>query len=233
MKKEKKTEIFPWKKVFVIAVGVLFIAMMVLSAMGMSWLQSFRTVMANDTVTIDFTLRDAMGQPILTTDQNLYQTVLARGYPYSFLTSPLTVRAGYIGNPAYTGVQADNYYMSQLGEEIRFGIHGLELDELDAGVLGMKTGETKTIHFTFSDPLTILLAKDEFTAMGGNFSTITIGEPIPMGFSETPIVKGLEEYNSTPTNAVLRIATVVNKTEDALEVQHRYPSADVMVKEFK
>jgi hypothetical protein len=75
MKKEKKTEIFPWKKVFVIAVGVLFIAMMVLSAMGMSWLQSFRTVMANDTVTIDFTLRDAVGQPVLTTDQNLYRTL--------------------------------------------------------------------------------------------------------------------------------------------------------------
>ena len=74
MKKEKKKEIFPWKKVFVIAVGVVFIAMMVLSAMGMSWLQSFRTVMANDTVTIGFTLRDAAGQPVLTSDQSLYQT---------------------------------------------------------------------------------------------------------------------------------------------------------------
>ena len=65
MKKEKKKEIFPWKKVFVIAVGVLFVAMMVLSAMGMSWLQSFRTVAANDSVTIDLTLWDANGFPAL------------------------------------------------------------------------------------------------------------------------------------------------------------------------
>ena len=103
MKKEKKTEIFPWKKVFVIAVGVLFIAMMVLSAMGMSWLQSFRTVMANDTVTIDFTLRDAMGQPVLTSDQNLYQTALGRGYPGPFTPHPSRSRQGISGTLPYTG----------------------------------------------------------------------------------------------------------------------------------
>jgi len=233
MKKEKKIEIFPWKKVFVIAVGVLFVAMMVLSAMGMSWLQSFRTVMANDTVIIDYTLRDTMGQPVLTTDQNLYQTALTRGYPYSFLTSPLTVRAGYIGNLPFTGVQADNYYISRSGQEIRFGLLGEELDEVDAGVLGMKTGEMKTIHFTFNDPLIITMKNYEFTAIGGNFTDASVGDLVPVGFSETPMVQGMDEYNSTPTNAVLRIATVINKTADAIEVRHRYPSADITVKEFK
>jgi hypothetical protein len=232
MKREKKKEIFPWKKVFVIAVGVLFVAMMVLSAMGMSWLQSFRTVMANDSVTIDFTLRDAIGQPVLTSDRNLYQAALARGY-LSFLTGPLTVRAGYIGSPAYTGVQAENYYMSQSGQEIRFGLLGQELDELDTGVLGMKTGETKTIHFSFLDPLTISMNADEFTAMGGNFTTIAEGDLIPIGLSETPLIQGLEEYNSTPENAVWRIAMVSNKTADSIEIEHRYPSADITVKGFE
>jgi hypothetical protein len=232
MKKEKKTEIFPWKKVFVIAVGVLFIAMMVLSAMGMSWLQSFRTVMANDTVTIDYTLRDTLGQPVLTTDQNLYQTTIGRGYPV-FLTTPLTVRAGYIGNPPFTGVKADNYYISRSGQEIRFGLLGEELDEVDAGVLGMKTGEMKTIHFTFNDSLIIPMNNYEFTAMGGNFTATSVGDLVPIGFSETPMVEGQKGFNSTPTNAVLRIATVINKTTDAIEVQHRYPSADITVKEFK
>jgi hypothetical protein len=232
MKKEKKTEIFPWKKVFVIAVGVLFVAMMVLSAMGMSWLQSFRTVMANDSVTIDFTLRDATGQPVLTTDQNLYQTALARGY-LVFITSPLTIRAGYIGNPPYTGVQAENYYVSRSSDQVKFGVLGQELDELDAAVLGMKTGDIKTIHFMFSDPLTLSMSKQEFTSMGGNFTNAELGDLIPIGISQAPIVEGLDEFNSTPTNAVLRIATVVNKTADGIEVQHRYPSADITVKEFK
>jgi hypothetical protein len=232
MKKENKKEIFPWKKVLIIAVGVLFVAMMVLSAMGTSWLQSFRTVMANDSVTIDFTLRDAMGQPVLTSDQNLYQTALTRGYP-AFLTSSLTVKAGYIGNQPYTGVQAENYYISRTGETIKFGILGLELDELDAGVLGMKTGETKTIHFTFTDPLIITMKNYEFTAMGGNFTQTSVGDLVPIGFSESPMVKNVNGSESTPTNSVLRIAAVINKTVDAIEVQHRYPSADITVKEFK
>ncbi len=200
MKKEKKTDIFPWKKVFVIAVGVLFVAMMVLSAMGSSWLQSFRTVMVNDTVTIDFTLRDAMGQPVLTSDQNIYQTATSGGY-LTFLTSPLTVQAGHIGNPPYTGVQATNYYMSQTSEQIKFGILGQELDELDAGVLGMKTGDTKTIHFTFSDPLIISMSNQEFTSMGGNFTNSAVGDLVPIGFSSAPMVQGLEGYNSSPSEA--------------------------------
>lgn len=228
MKKEKK-EIFPWKKVFVIAVGVVFIAMMVLSAMGMSWLQSFRTVMANDTVTIDFTLRDAAGQPVLTSDQNLYQTALGRR-DLVFLTSPLTVQAGHIGNPPFTGVQADNYYVSQ---QVKFAILGQELDELDAAVLGMKVGDTKTIHFTFSDPLIISMTEQEFTGMGGNFTNSAIGDLVPIGFSNTPMVQGLNGYNNTPTNPVLRIGIVINKTADSIDVQHRYPSADITVKEFK
>jgi hypothetical protein len=204
--------------------------MMVLSAMGMSWLQSFRTVMANDSVTIDFTLRDTLGQPVLTTDRNLYQTALSRGY-LTFLTSPLTVRAGYIGSPPYTGVSADNYYLSRSGEAIRFGILGQELDELDVGVLGMKTGETKTIHFTFSDPLTVLLNKAEFTAMGGNFTATGEGDLMPIGLSETPVIRELD--NSTEKNAVWRVALVTNKTADSLELVHRYPSADITVREFQ
>jgi len=232
MKKERKTEIFPWKKVFVIAVGVLFVAMMVLSAMGTSWLQSFRTAMANDTVTIDFTLRDSMGQPVLTSDQNLYQTALSRGYP-AFLTSPLTIQAGHIGNPSYTGVQAENYYVTRTGETIKFGILGQEMDELDAGVLGMKVGETKSIHFSFPDPLIISMKDYEFTAMGGNFTATSLGSLVPIGISETPLVKGINASNSNPTNAVLRIAVVINKTENSIQVEHRYPSADITVKEFK
>ena len=232
MKKEKKTDIFPWKKVFVIAVGVLFVAMMVLSAMGMSWLQSFRTIMANDTVTIDFTLRDSMGHPVLTSDQNIYQTATSGGY-LTFLTSPLTIQAGHIGNQPYTGVEATNYYMSRTSDQIKFGILGQELDELDAGVLGMKTGDTKTIRFTFPDPLTISMTSQEFTSMGGNFTNSAVGDLVPIGFSVAPMVQGLEGYNSSPTNAVLRIATVINKTANQIEIEHRYPSADITVKDFK
>jgi hypothetical protein len=212
-------------------VWVLFVAMMVLSAMGMSWLQSFRTVMANDSVTIDFTLRDANGFPVLTSNQNLYQTAIARGYP-SFLTQALTVRAGYVGNPGYTGVQAESYYVSRSGTTLKFGILGREEDEFDVGVLGMKTGESKTIHFSFTDP-PVTMKRYEYTAMGGNFTQTSVGDLIPVGFSETPMVQGIEGANVTPTNAVLRMAMVVNKTADSIEIQAEYPSADITVTAIK
>lgn len=231
MKKEKKEEAFPWKKVVVVAVGVLFVAMMIISAMGMSWLQSFRTVRVNDSVTIDYTLWDAGGGPVLTSDTALYQAALSRGY-LSFLAEPLTVRAGYIGSPAYTGVQAENYYVSQSGETVRFGILGQELDELDAAVLGMKVGDKKKVNFLFSDPLLITLKEYEYTAMGGNFTRAGIGDLVPIGISEVPIVQG-DDFETTPQNSVLRIAMIVNKTADALEVQHRYPSADITVRTFQ
>jgi len=231
MKKEQKKEIFPWKKVLVIAVGVLFVFMMVLSAMGMSWLQSFRTVTANDTVTLDFTLTDASGQPVLTTDKDIYRTALLNG-GIPFLTPPLTVRAGYIGNPAYTGVEAENYYLSTPDSQVKFGILGQELDELDAAVLGMKTGEKKTVLFRL--PVPPIDFKDyEFMAMGGNFTTVRVGDPVPLGFSETPMVSGLENYNSTPQNAAMRIGRVINKTANSLAVDHEYPRADITVRAFK
>jgi hypothetical protein len=231
MKKEKKRETFPWNKIFVIAVGVIIALMMIFQTFGMSWLQTLKTVRANDTVTIGFTLMDAAGYPVLTTNQSLYQTAITRGYP-TFLTQPLTVRAGYVGNPGYTGVVAYNYYIGRSDTTEKFGILGQELDEFDVAVLGMKTGDTKTIHFSFTVP-PVAFKSYEFTTMGRNFTATSVGDMIIIGFSETPMVQGLEGLNSTPTNAVLRMATVVNKTADSVELEHDYPSAEITVEEFK
>jgi len=236
MKKEKKSKRSSTEKIILVSVCVVLSLWMILSGMSTSGLvgilQTFKTVKTNDSVTIDFTLQDANNWPVLTSNQNLYQTAIGFRYP-SFLTQPLTVRAGYIGNPPYTGVQADNYYLSRSGTVVKFGILGQELDELDAAVLGMKAGDTKTIHFSFPDPLTVTMKRDEFAAMGGNFTNSAVGDFIPLGFSETPMVQGLGGLNSTPTNAVLRIGTVINKTADSIEIQDRYPSANITVKEFK
>jgi hypothetical protein len=228
MKKEKKKESFLWQKVMLIAIGVLFVAMMVLSAMGTSWLQSFRGVRVNDSVTIDFTLRDSLDQPVITTDPNLYRTVVMNG-GITFITNPLTLRAGYLGSPPITGLAAENYYLSRSMGPMKFGLLGQEMDQLDIAVLGMKTGETKTISFNFTDPLTISLKDYEFRAMGGNFSSVSPGDLIPLGLSDTPVASGLEGLNDTPQNAAYRVGMVTNKTANTLEILHRYPSAVIRI----
>jgi len=230
MKGEKKQENFPWKKVFVIAVGVLFVFMMVLSAMGMSWLQSFRSVMTNDTVTIGLTLRDAYGRPIFTTDENLYRTGITAGVPV-FLAAPLTVRAGYAGNPGVNGNNAQNYYLSEGGQQLKFGLLGQELDEIDIAVLSMKKGDVKTISFSYAEPLELTLDSKEFTAMGGNFTQTSPGDLIPLGISETPVVEG-SVVNSTAQNTAWRIGTIASKTANSIVVDHRYPTADITVEKI-
>ena len=201
--------------------------------MGTSWItgltQMFRQVQVNDTAIIDFTFYDLAGHPILTSSQKIHQVSLGRGGG-SFLAEPLSIRAGWIGNPPYTGVDA---YFSDPRTMTKFGIHGLELDELDAAVLGMQVGETKTVGFTFSDPLKITFKDYEFNAIGGNFSNSALGDPVPFGFSVSPLVEGLDTDMSTPTDPVFRIGYIVNKTTDSVEVQHRYPSAEITVREIR
>lgn len=233
MKKEQKKESFPWQKVLIIAVAVVFVVMFVFNYLiTAGTLQFFRGVRVNDSVTIDFTLRDVRGQPVLTSDQDIYRNgILGGGMP--FYTAPLTVRAGYADNEPVTGVAAQNYYIGQTGQTLEFGILGDELNGLDKGILGMKTNEKKTVNFITTDPLILTLKNYEFTAMGGNFTTIGVGDLIPLGISETPLVSGLEGVNETPTNAVWRVGTVINKTADSIEVQHLYPSADIMVRSIK
>jgi hypothetical protein len=229
MKREMKKEVFPWQKVLIIAAAVVFVVMFIFNyLMTAGTIQYLRTVRANDSVTIDFTLLDMNGQPVLTTDQNLYRSGIAAGRPV-FLTEPLTVRAGYVGNPPVNGLDAQNYYLSP-GQQVKFGLLGQEMDELDIAVIGMKKGETKTTGFTFADPLSITLKDYEFTAMGGNFSQSRVGDLVPLGLSETPIIEG--GPNSTAENPAWRIGTIVNKTADSVEVRHRYPTADITVEQI-
>jgi hypothetical protein len=227
MKKEKKGGDFLWQKVFLVMIGVLFAGMMIISAMGPSWLQSFRTVRVNDSVTLDFTLLDPRGQPVLTTDENTYRAAIING-GNPFLTSPLTVRAGNIGNPAYTGVDAVNYYLTRPGTQLKFGILGQELDDLSVAVLGMKTGEKKTSPFSFTLP-TIIFMDYEFTAMGGNFTSVRVGDSIPLGFSESPVVS-IDGQETEAGDAAMRIGTVINKTGASIGVDHQYPTASITIR---
>ena len=66
-KKEDSTKLV--SKILIVGVCLLFVGLMVLSGMGSSWLTIFTSVKAGDTVVIDYTLFDAGGKPIVTTDK--------------------------------------------------------------------------------------------------------------------------------------------------------------------
>ena len=68
-----------WIKALAIIAGVLFVVLMVVSAMGSSWISSLATIKPGDVVVLDYTLRDAQGTPILTSNQQCYTQLTNQG----------------------------------------------------------------------------------------------------------------------------------------------------------
>ena len=76
-KKEESTKLV--SKILIVCVCVLFVGLMILSGMGTGWLTIFTSVKSGDTVVIDYTLFDAAGKPIVTSEKSMYDQALAQG----------------------------------------------------------------------------------------------------------------------------------------------------------
>ena len=76
-KKEESTKLV--SKILIVCVCVLFVGLMILSGMGTGWLTIFTSVKAGHTVVIDYTLFDAAGKPIVTSEKSMYDQSLAQG----------------------------------------------------------------------------------------------------------------------------------------------------------
>ena len=77
-KKKKEETMKTVKKVPIVGACVLFVVLMVLSGMGTGWLRMFTSVKPGDSVEVDYTIFDAAGQPIVTSDKTTYDTVVAK-----------------------------------------------------------------------------------------------------------------------------------------------------------
>jgi len=94
MKREEEKKTAFWSRVVLIAIAVLFVGMMIISSWG--WAGSIRSGRQNPwkPSAMQYTLRDANGQVILTTDKSVYQAAaVQRGDPV-FYTSTLDIRRG-------------------------------------------------------------------------------------------------------------------------------------------
>ena len=77
-------------KIFIVAACLLFVGLMILSGMGNQWITMFNSVKSGDTVVLDVTVYDAAGKPIITSEQTVYNQVVAKGQDI-FATKQLTV----------------------------------------------------------------------------------------------------------------------------------------------
>jgi hypothetical protein len=220
-KKKKQEGIRNIYKVLAIFGCVLFVVLMVVSSMGSGWITSLHGIQPGESVTIDFTLRNAYGSPLVTTDQQLYQNVAGSGQSI-FFSKQLVIQANQSSVKAVIPVPV---YSPDSGWKNTFALFGGESDAISQGIVGMKINEQKSISIPFRDSMTQTWSAAQLKSNGVNFTDINTGDFVSMGVANSPEL----EKNSTDSTYSVRIGEVTKKTADGVVVNFGYPTIDVRV----
>jgi hypothetical protein len=208
-------------KVIAVIAGILFVVLMVVSSMGSGWISGLAGVKPGDVVVISYTLQDAQGNPLVTSDQTLYKQIVASGYDV-LPARQLTITANHtISTPVFP-VQV---YTSQSGWASQYGIFASEYNAITNGLVGMKVNDKKKIQMASGIPLTQYWTADQLKARQLNLSDMQVGSVIPLGVSANP---GTSTDNSTPTYYI-RLGEVTGKDADGVTIDFAHPAVDVSV----
>jgi hypothetical protein len=214
-----------WVKILAVIACVFFAIVMILSAMGSSWITSLATIKPGDVVVVDYTLRDAQGTPIMTSNQQLYTQLTNQGSGLLY-SKPLTITA----NQSLTnGVAAFpiQFYSSTNGwsTQNQFALFSSEYDTISSGIVGLHTNSQKTISLSTAKPMTQFWSANQLALSNMSLSSVQVGERIALGVSSS---SDAYETNSTAPSYV-RIGEVANKTADGITIDFSYPSVDVSI----
>ena len=220
-KKKKEESLKTLKKVIIVSACVLFVVLMVLSGMGSSWLVMFTAVKPGDSVVIDYTLFDAAGKPIVTTEKTIYDQAVAQSREI-FGSGRLTLVANKTTDQPIYAVPV---YPSSGASVKQLAIFSAEYDEISSGIVGMKTNEQKRISLSSGTPMTHEWSLEQLALGNISLSDISPGDNFYMGVSDNPD----EAANSTSANTYLRIGEVANKSTDGVIVDFSYSMIDLRV----
>lgn len=224
-KKRKEAATNAWKKVLFVIAAVLFVVVMIVSSMGTQWITGLAPVKAGDQVVIGYTLYNAMGTPFITTSQQLFKDTIAKNQAIMY-TKSLSLTANRTSSQAITPI--DIYVPTNGGSWEQFGLYNSEIDALSNNVVGMRTGETKKVPFTYTGPLSRLFSAEDLASVNLNMSSLSVGDSLTMGISDNP---NASVSNST-ANTYLRFGDVTRKTDSGVVVDFGYPYAEVTVESF-
>jgi hypothetical protein len=189
--------------------------------MGSSWLSIFTVVKPGDTVVIDYTLYNAGGNPILTTDQQLYvKTASTSGG--LVLSKQISLTANQTLPRSLYPVQI---YTSDSGWTKQFAIFSPEYDAISNGIIGMKMNEQKRISIPSGNSMTQEWTTDQLMLNKVNISDINIGDILAMGVSDNPEA----EVSNTSAITYIRTGEITQKTQSGVVVDFGYPVAEVRV----
>jgi hypothetical protein len=220
-KKKKEASTKLWQKILIVGACVLFVVLMIVSGMGSGWLSIFTVVKPGDTVVIDFTLLNAEGNPILTTDQQLYtkDTTTNSGLVFSrpiSITANQTLTRSLYPVPIFT---------ASSGWTNQFAIFSPEYNAISTSLVGMKINEQKRISIPSGNSMTQNWSADQLMLNKVNISDINVGDVLAMGVSDNPDV----EITNTSAITYIRTGEVIQKTQSGVIVDFGYPAADIRV----
>jgi hypothetical protein len=224
-KAEQKEEPVNWTKYLVVTVCVLMAVFMVVSMLGMSWLNIFSQAKPGNSAVIDFTVRDAENRPIVTTSSSIF----LRGQEdrnLVLMSEKLPVRVNISETRDLIPIQVLSAASQGL---VDFGLFGPEIDAISYGALGMRVGETRTIQVPMASQLSRTMTKEQFVNITGDLiENVQVGNQVPIAFTETPQIT-LD--NSTPLT-YLRTSMITAISEGNVTINYGYPTIDITLTEL-
>ncbi len=192
---------------------------MVFSAVGSSWITSLASIKPGDVVVLDYTLKDAQGNPIVTSNQQLYTQLTSQGSNIMF-SKPLTITAN---QSLVTNLSPVQVYSQSAGWTNQLALLKSEYDTISSGIIGLKVNGRKTISLPSAE--SEFVSSQQLALSNLSVSSIQVGDLMPLGVSDTPMASA----NQSSSTQYFRIAEVVNKTKDGITLDFSYPSVDITV----
>ena len=220
--KEKKSGVANWKKALAIVAGVLFVVLMIVSSMGMSWISGIAPAKPGDTATLLYTVWDDQGRPVLTTDQRIFNETWGK-QNIVFLASPIQMVVNSTTSDLFAPMPAQ---LPRVGE-VRFALLGAEANRISQGLVGMRDGETKRISLDLGDPMETDITNDQFDQMFGNSTTnVVAGKQFIRVLTDQPAIN-LDPNVTLPE--YYRVFYFKSINQDGYTLKYGYTSADVTV----
>ena len=220
-KKQKEESGRKLRKILIVIACVFFAVVMVVSSMGSGWITSLRAIQPGDAVVLDYTLYDVMGNPVVTSDQQLWKQKMAAGQGI-VLSKQISLTSN---ESLYKSVYPVQVYSTQTGWDNSFALFSPEFEALSSGTVGMKVHETRKVVIPEKAPMTQTWPAASLARQNMSVADLHVGDRLAMGVSDNP------ESATDNTTAVtyVRMADVTNVSSREVVVNFGYPAADLSI----
>ena len=183
--------------------------------------KDFDTVKPGDVAVIDLTIYDVGGNPIVTTDKQLFKQETAQR-KFVLFSNPISVISNQSLAYPFFLVQRDSTVSGRINQ---FAFSKPEYDAMSSGIFGMVMNEQKLINIPSSTSMTQLLSLELLNRNGVNINDINEGDVLSMEVSNNTEEMTINQSIMT----YMRVGVVSRKTPEGVVVDFGYPTVDIRV----